>query len=85
MWYSNDGRSRALAYSTIALLNTIHSNVCIDVDCQPGHKGMPTPQVLVPRVHLQDIGVVNPCLAEQAVISLSGPSQATYQYNLATF
>ena len=62
----NDSRSKAWAYSTIALLNTLYSNVRADVDHQPVHEGMPTHQVLIQHVYLQDIGVVNPCLAMQA-------------------
>jgi hypothetical protein len=73
--------STTRAYSTIALLNILYSYVCADVHQHPVHDGMLKRQVSVPRIHLQDIGVENPCLARQVKFSVSGSIEAIDQYN----
>ena len=64
--WPNYERSITRAYSTIALLNTLHSNAFADVDCQPVEEGMPSPLAWAQQVQLQDIEVEIPCLARQA-------------------
>ena len=81
-WLNYD-RSKSWAYSTIAWWNTLYSNVRADIHQQPVNEGMPTPQVSVPQVYLQDIGVANPCLATQAQSSVHGSSQANYWYRIS--
>lgn len=63
-------------------MNTLYSDFCLGVDSKHVEERMPSPMVLIPRVHLQNIGVENPCRARQAISCVSDSNKAMYQNNM---